>query len=146
LPDEYNKHYHWTVENSIEFQTRFMQDHWNCCSARKRPHRKSHGRIAFTSLTKYIARTWKERLPDGCKQVFAVLADHDSARWRRHGSSMRGSQRYSMNCFNWPHQSCVNINCLEQTLTRFRPIAESQMSKVITIALLHLCYPEHLRD
>jgi hypothetical protein len=83
LPDEYNKHYHWTVENSIEFQTRFMQDHWNCCSARKRPHRKSHGRIAFTSLTKYIARTWKERLPDGCKQVFAVLADHDSARWRR---------------------------------------------------------------
>jgi hypothetical protein len=82
LPSEYNEHYDWTVENSADFQTKFLQDHWNRSKV-KRSHRKSHGRIAFASLTKYIARSWKERLPNGCKDVFAVFAERDAARWRR---------------------------------------------------------------
>jgi hypothetical protein len=63
LPAEYNKHYEWTLENSVDFQTKFMQEHWRCGKT-KRPHRKSHGRIAFTSLTKFIAASWNKRLPE----------------------------------------------------------------------------------
>jgi hypothetical protein len=83
LPPEYNEHYHWTVENSGDFQASFLQDHWSRGATSKRPHRKSHGRIAFTSLTKYIARSWNERLPETTKNVFRAMAEHDTCRWRR---------------------------------------------------------------
>jgi hypothetical protein len=82
LPAEYNEHYEWTLENSVDFQTKFMQDHWSCDKA-KRPHRKSHGRIAFTSLTKFIAASWNKRLPESTKNVFRLLAERDTRRWRR---------------------------------------------------------------
>jgi hypothetical protein len=82
LPPEYNEHYEWTLENSVDFQTKFMQDHWSCDKG-KRPHRKSHGRIAFTSLTKFIAASWNQRAPESTKQVFRLLAEHDTRRWRR---------------------------------------------------------------
>ena len=42
-------------------------------SSSKRPHRKSHGKIGFTELVKYIGRTWSG-LDSEARQIFETLA------------------------------------------------------------------------
>lgn len=44
-----------------------------CSSSSKRPHRKSHGKIGFTELVKYIGRTWSD-MDSESRRDFETLA------------------------------------------------------------------------
>ncbi|KAL7554323.1 hypothetical protein ACHAWF_017767 [Thalassiosira exigua] len=48
----------------------------------KRAHRKSHGKVAFTSLAKTVGQRWRE-LPDKEKAKYKDLAEIDRARYRK---------------------------------------------------------------
>ena len=45
----------------------------SCSSSSKRPHRKSHGKIGFTELVKYIGRTWSG-MDSESRQLFETIA------------------------------------------------------------------------
>lgn len=57
-----------------------LTSHWLKDRTKKRQHRKSHGMIDFTSLSKLISMRWKNLHPDG-KGFFRQVAAAD---WRRY--------------------------------------------------------------
>ncbi len=56
--------------DDVRNQIGFIQ---SCTPSLKRPHRKSHGKIGFTELVKYIGRTWSS-LDRAARRVFETLA------------------------------------------------------------------------
>lgn len=48
----------------------------------KRVHRKSHGKVSFTTLAKTVGHRWRE-LPEEQKKEYEDLADIDRARYRK---------------------------------------------------------------
>jgi HMG (high mobility group) box len=68
----------WTVDK----QQLLLAAHWNQDRTKKRRHRKSHGKIDFTSLSRLISSRWKE-LPDGRKDFYRQVAAQDWERFQR---------------------------------------------------------------
>ena len=68
----------WT-ENKKE---RLLSDHWNRDRTQKRRHRKSHGKIDFTTLSKLISSRWKE-LAEDRKDFYRDVAAKDWERYQK---------------------------------------------------------------
>lgn len=75
------------LDFTFERAERLLKDHWNSAfetSSRKRSHRKSHGKISFTDLSKLVSKRWKE-LPDGGREYFKQIASADFKRFQSQG-------------------------------------------------------------
>ena len=59
-----------------------LQEHWGRDRAKKRRHRKTHGKIDFTTLSKLISTRWKE-LPECDKEFYRQVAAKDWERYQR---------------------------------------------------------------
>ena len=68
----------WTLDK----QQLLLAAHWNQDRTKKRRHRKSHGKIDFTSLSRLISSRWKE-LPDCRKDFYRQVAAQDWERFQR---------------------------------------------------------------
>ena len=58
----------------------------------KRAHRKSHGKVAFTTLAKTVGSRWRE-LSDDEKKRYKDLAEMDRARYRKEKASVGKAAR-----------------------------------------------------
>lgn len=67
---------------SIQRQELLLQAHWNRDRTVKRRHRKSHGKISFSTLSKRISQRWKE-LSEAQKSFFGEIAAKDWERYHR---------------------------------------------------------------
>jgi hypothetical protein len=67
---------------SASRRVELLREHWERDRTRKRRHRKTHGKIAFTDLSKLIGRRWKA-LPEGGRQFFRDVASQDWERYQR---------------------------------------------------------------
>jgi hypothetical protein len=79
----------WTREK----QQQLLRNHWEQDRTKRRRHRKSHGKIDFSTLSKVISTRWKE-LPDDRKDFYRQVAAQDWARFQndlaeyKHGASI----------------------------------------------------------
>lgn len=62
--------------------SQLLQDHWGRDRTKKRRHRKTHGKIDFTTLSKLISTRWKE-LPEQDKEFYRQVAAKDWERYQR---------------------------------------------------------------
>jgi hypothetical protein len=65
-------------------QHHLLQEHWCRDRTKKRPHRKTHGKIDFTSLSKLISKRWKE-LPEDSRAFYRQVASLD---WERYQAEL----------------------------------------------------------
>lgn len=63
-------------------QTRLLASHWHQDRSKKRRHRKTHGKINFTTLSKLVSQRWKD-LNDSQKQFYRQVATEDFQRYQR---------------------------------------------------------------
>lgn len=63
-------------------QTRLLASHWQQDRSKKRRHRKTHGKINFTTLSKLVSQRWKD-LNDSQKQFYRQVATEDFQRYQR---------------------------------------------------------------
>lgn len=68
----------WTSEK----QKKLLADHWQRDRTKKRRHRKTHGKIDFTTLSKLISQRWKE-LDESKKAFYRQVAAQDWERYQR---------------------------------------------------------------
>jgi len=61
---------------------RLLNQHLLKDRTKRRPHRKTHGTIGFTSLSKLIGKRWRE-LPEEKKQYYREIATLDMDRYQR---------------------------------------------------------------
>ena len=66
---------------TLEHQQELLTKHWNQDRTTKRRHRKSHGKISFSSLSKLVSLRWKE-LPEEHKNFYKDLASKDRTRYQ----------------------------------------------------------------
>ena len=59
-----------------------LSGHWFRDRSAKRRHRKTHGKIAFTALSKVIAQAWRD-LPENEKAFYRDVASDDLERYQR---------------------------------------------------------------
>ena len=59
-----------------------MEAHWHRDRTLKRRHRKTHGKIAFTELSRVISQRWRE-LPEDTKAFYKLVAAEDLIRYHR---------------------------------------------------------------
>lgn len=76
----------WT-ENKKE---KLLSDHWNRDRSKKRRHRKSHGKIDFTTLSKLISSRWKE-LSEEHKDFYRDVAAKDWQRYQKELSEYKSA-------------------------------------------------------
>ena len=74
------------LEFSQERAERLLLDHWNQDRTKKRSHRKTHGKISFTDLSKLVSRRWKE-LSDEGRAFFQTIATADFKRFQAEGGT-----------------------------------------------------------
>lgn len=67
-------------EYSVSKQDRLLQEHWGRDRTKKRRHRKTHGKIDFTTLSKRISAAWKA-LSEEHKDFYRQVAARD---WERY--------------------------------------------------------------
>ena len=72
-------------------QQRLLGEHWFQDRSKKRRHRKTHGKIDFTSLSKLISSRWKE-LPDHRKDFYRQIASRDFARFKQESRPTRSTR------------------------------------------------------
>ena len=70
------------IDVSHKHQEAMLKSHWNRDRTVKRRHRKSHGKISFSELSKRISQRWKE-LPQQQKSFFNEVAAKDWDRYHR---------------------------------------------------------------
>ncbi|KAL3783118.1 hypothetical protein HJC23_012454 [Cyclotella cryptica] len=58
----------------------------------KRVHRKTHGKVAFTTLAQTVGRRWKE-LPEEAKKRYKDLAELDRERYKKEKTAMQKALR-----------------------------------------------------
>lgn len=63
-------------------QEKLLTAHWNQDRTKKRRHRKSHGKIDFTTLSRLISCRWKE-LSEDQKEFYRQVAAQDWERFQR---------------------------------------------------------------
>lgn len=69
-------------DTSADKKQELLERHWYRDRTTKRRHRKTHGKIAFTELSKVISQRWKE-LPESVKAFYHDVAAEDSHRYNR---------------------------------------------------------------
>jgi len=67
-----------------------LTNHWNQDRYKKRRHRKTHGKIDFTTLSKLISQRWK-KLPEEGKNFYRCVAAKDWGRYQREINAQRTS-------------------------------------------------------
>ncbi|KAL7555968.1 hypothetical protein ACA910_003233 [Epithemia clementina (nom. ined.)] len=60
---------------------KLLEEHWHQDRNKKRRHRKTHGKIDFTTLSKLISTRWKE-LPESRKDFYRQVAARDFSRFK----------------------------------------------------------------
>lgn len=65
-----------------EKKKQLLSGHWFRDRTAKRRHRKTHGKIAFTALSKVIAQAWRD-LPENEKAFYRDVAAEDLERYQR---------------------------------------------------------------
>ena len=68
----------WTSDK----QAQLLAAHWQQDRSKKRRHRKTHGKINFTTLSKLVSQRWKD-LEEGQKQFYRQVAAQDFERYQR---------------------------------------------------------------
>jgi HMG (high mobility group) box len=66
---------------TVDQQDRILREHWNHDRTAKRRHRKTHGKISFTELSKLVGKRWKT-LPLSQKDFYKQTALRDLERFR----------------------------------------------------------------
>lgn len=61
---------------------RLLSMHWSKDRKVRRPHRKTHGKISFTTLSRHIGQKWRE-LDDDEKNFYKAVAKADMARYKK---------------------------------------------------------------
>lgn len=69
---------------------KLLSDHWNRDRTKKRRHRKSHGKIDFTTLSKLISSRWKE-LSEDRKDFYRDVAAKDWERYQKELSEYKSA-------------------------------------------------------
>jgi hypothetical protein len=69
-------------DTSAEKKRALLAHHWHRDRSKKRRHRKTHGKIAFTELSNVVSRRWKE-LPNSTKDFYRNVAADDMVRYRK---------------------------------------------------------------
>lgn len=59
---------------------------------KRRPHRKSHGKISFTGLVRAISAKWKA-LPDSKRALYQDYSRRDYARYRQEMSEYKAKKK-----------------------------------------------------
>jgi HMG (high mobility group) box len=67
---------------SKERQVASLQEHWDQDRTKCRRHRKTHGRVSFSKLSKLVSQRWKE-LPDEGKTYYKEMSAKDWERYRK---------------------------------------------------------------
>ena len=70
------------VSFNEEKKKQLLTGHWFRDRTAKRRHRKTHGKIAFTALSKVIAQAWRD-LPESDKAFYRDVAADDLDRYQR---------------------------------------------------------------
>jgi hypothetical protein len=70
--------YEWTQEK----QARLLASYWHQDRSKKRRHRKTHGKINFTTLSRLVSQRWNELNPSQ-KQFYRQVAAQDFQRYQR---------------------------------------------------------------
>ncbi len=73
-----------------EQQEILLREHWNQDRTNKRRHRKTHGKISFTSLSKMVSKHWKE-LPEEHKNFYKQVASRDWQRYQQELAAFKKS-------------------------------------------------------
>jgi hypothetical protein len=61
---------------------RLLEQHVKKDRTKRRPHRKTHGKIGFTDLSKIVGKRWKD-LPEEKKQIYREIASADLERYQK---------------------------------------------------------------
>ena len=69
-------------EFSTAKKQKLLSGHWFRDRTVKRRHRKTHGKIAFTTLSKVISQGWRD-LPEHKKAFYREVASEDLERYQR---------------------------------------------------------------
>ena len=75
-----------TIEDMQAFTQNLMKKRLNKKAA-KRVHRKSHGKVAFTTLAKTVGQRWRN-LPEENKKRYKQMAEIDRTRYRKEKASI----------------------------------------------------------
>ena len=71
---------------------KLLEEHWFQDRHKKRRHRKTHGKIDFTSLSKLISSRWKE-LAESRKDFYRQVAARDFSRFKQESTSQQQQQQ-----------------------------------------------------
>lgn len=71
-----------------------LEAHWHRDRTQKRRHRKTHGKIAFTELSRVISQRWRE-LPEDTKAFYKMVAAEDLIRYHREMDELKGKTNSS---------------------------------------------------
>jgi HMG (high mobility group) box len=71
--------------------TYYNYNSWFRDRTKKRRHRKTHGKIAFTDLSRMVSKRWKE-LPEDKKAFYKHTAAKDLERYRQEIHEMESKQ------------------------------------------------------
>jgi hypothetical protein len=80
--DERNRILNGGMEFTLEKQNELLREHWGKSRTEKRRHRKSHGKIDFTTLSRRISSQWKN-LDAAGKAFYKRIATLDWHRFRK---------------------------------------------------------------
>jgi HMG (high mobility group) box len=67
---------------SKERQVASLQEHWNQDRTIRRRHRKTHGQVSFSKLSKLVSQRWQE-LPEEGKTYYKEMSAKDWERYRK---------------------------------------------------------------
>jgi hypothetical protein len=79
-------------DTSHSKKDRLLAGHWHRDRSVKRRHRKTHGKIAFTDLSKVISKRWRE-LPNPVKAFYRDVAADDLVRYHSELEAQKASFR-----------------------------------------------------
>lgn len=78
------------LDLSSEKEELLLKNHWNRDRSKKRRHRKTHGKIDFTTLSRLISGRWKA-LPDDSKSFYKRIAAKD---WERYQNELAAQKQH----------------------------------------------------
>jgi len=77
-------------EYTAEKKEALLSGHWFRDRSVKRRHRKTHGKVSFTTLSKLISQRWRELTPEH-KEFYRQIAQEDLDRYQRELGALNGS-------------------------------------------------------
>ena len=84
----HEKDYDWSQSK----QEKLLREHWARDRTKKRRHRKTHGKIDFTTLSKLISTRWKA-LADHHKEFYRQIAARDWKRYQEELSEYKAANK-----------------------------------------------------